>query len=425
MTSFLDGLERRRADCYAQAEALLTRVQAENRTNLTPAESKELRGYQETLRGLDEHIEDLRTDEARSSIPVKYANLRRGGGGREVRSAGRLAPLGFTDQEMRAAHAKLSRGEPATLETRDFTTGVPLIPPELFPIPTFPRHEARLMDRLRGYQLDAPSLEYVQVTSVSGAAAVVGEGQPKPELDMPATKVITTALKLACHVGISWENINDYDAFTTAVTNELLKRVVDAENQQLVYGTGGTTELSGMTTTPGILSMAATGTTASPPNNYDDVAGAIAALRTGPALAEPDLLLLHPNTWASIRTQKDLYGRYLATPDPTEETAETVWGVDVLQSTQFNAGEAVLLDSNLMGYVAVRESLVLRIGYAGVDFISNILRHLAEERLNLAVERPAAICHITGLPTAAPLGTSSTGKPAAPHEGSKLSAAKK
>jgi hypothetical protein len=119
-------------------------------------------------------------------IHERYRNLRRGGGGgREARSAGRLAPLGFTDEQMRAAHAKLSRGEPAQLETRDFTTGVPLIPPELFPIPTFPRHEARLMDRLRGYQLDAPSLEFVQVTSVSGAAAVVGEGQSNPNWTCP------------------------------------------------------------------------------------------------------------------------------------------------------------------------------------------------------------------------------------------------
>jgi hypothetical protein len=30
------------------------------------------------------------------------------------------------------------------------------------------------------------------------------------------------------------------------------------------------------------------------------------------------------------------------------------------------------------------------------------VRWIAEERLNFAIERPSAICHITGLPTAAP-----------------------
>jgi HK97 family phage major capsid protein len=158
-----------------------------------------------------------------------------------------------------------------------------------------------------------------------------------------------------------------------------------------------------MLTTSGILTFAATGTTASPPNNFDDIAGAIAALRTGPALAEPDLILMHPNTWANIRTQKDTLGRYLTTPDPTDDQAEQVWGIDVLQSTAFAAGTGILLDTTLFGRVAVREALTLRVGYANDDLVRNILRYVGEERLNLAVERPAAICQITGLPTAAPL----------------------
>jgi hypothetical protein len=75
----------------------------------------------------------------------------------------------------------------------------------------------------------------------------------------------------------------------------------------------------------------------------------------------------------------------------------------------------VLLDSALFGRVAVRESLVMRVGYGVVggvsDFVSNIMRWIAEERLNLAVERPAVICHITGLPTAAPTVAVTESKP--------------
>jgi hypothetical protein len=48
---------------------------------------------------------------------------------------------------------------------------------------------------------------------------------------------------------------------------------------------------------------------------------------------------------------------------------------------------------------------VLRMGYSGTDFTQNIIRCVCEERLNLAVERPAAILHITALPTAAPTTT--------------------
>ena len=56
----------------------------------------------------------------------------------------------------------------------------------------------------------------------------------------------------------------------------------------------------------------------------------------------------------------------------------------------------------LFGRVGVRESMVLRVGYSGTDFTDNDVRQVCEERLNLAVERPAAICWIKNLPRAAP-----------------------
>jgi hypothetical protein len=60
-------------------------------------------------------------------------------------------------------------------------------------------------------------------------------------------------------------------------------------------------------------------------------------------------------------------GRFLSTPDPTVDQAETAWGIDVLVSTQFTAGEALLVDTLLVGRVAVRGTLTLRIGYAGAE----------------------------------------------------------
>ena len=394
---FLHAMERKRESIRAGAESICMEARAAGRETLNEGEAQRLRHAQGDLRALTERIEGYRSELERAGTHPTFGAMR------AVSSAGQLAPLGFPEEEMRHAYERIRRGESAVLESRDpgFASADSLLPAQLFPIPTFPRHEDRLIDQLPGFALDAPSLEYVQVNSVTGAAGIVGEGQAKPEITMPATKLIISALKLAAHAGISWENINDYDVFSTAVKTELLKKIVDLENQQIVYGTGGTTQLSGLLTTAGILTFTATGTT----ENFTDIAGAIATLRTGPALAKPDLLLLHPDTWANIRTQKDQYGRFLATVDPTSQTAETVWDVPVVQSTEFTVGEAVLLDSTLFGRIAVRESLVLRMGYSGTDFTDNVVRWVAEERLNVAVERPAAICHITALPATAPTTT--------------------
>jgi hypothetical protein len=94
--------------------------------------------------------------------------------------------------------------------------------------------------------------------------------------------------------------------------------------------------------------------------------------------------------------------------DPSVTQVESACGLDVVQSTQFTAGEAVLVDSQLVGRVAVGEVVTFRIGYSGSDFTDNILRTVCEERLNFAIELPAAICHVTGLPATAPVATRTT-----------------
>jgi hypothetical protein len=359
------------------------------------------------LHTLDDAIEEYRSELQRAEIPEKYAHLGTRGGRMHPKAASMLSPTWFSDEQMRGAYDRTRRGESAVLESRDFSTAVGDLPAQLFAIPTFPRHEARLADRLPGFALDAPSLEYVQVNSVTGAAGVVGEGQPKPEAKFPVTPKITTAKKLAVHGGISWENVVDYDAFVTAVRTELMRLVIDLENHELVYGDATASHLDGMLAASGILTFTATGVG---PNNehFTDIAGAISTLRTGPALATPDLLLLHPNTWASLRTEQDQMGRFYVSADPSLAQVDSIWGVDVLQSTAFTPGDGVLLDTTLVGRVAVREALTVRLGYSGTDFTDNVVRTVVEERLNLAVERPAAICHITGLPATAPAVTETT-----------------
>src|SRR5262249_40808048 len=64
-----------------------------------------------------------------------------------------------------------------------------------------------------------------------------------------------------------------------------------------------------------------------------------------------------------------------------------LWGIRVLLTTQQLVGNGLLIDSSKFGYVAVRESLSMRVGYDGNDFSHNILRTLAEERLTLCVTR--------------------------------------
>jgi hypothetical protein len=166
---------------------------------------------------------------------------------RALGSAGRVNPLRFDPDELRSLHGKVMRGEPGRIEARLGFTGVSdELPAQLFPTPLFPQHEDRIVNRLPGMMTEAPSVEYIRVTSVTGNPEIVPEGGVKPELLMPTEPVIATVQKLAAHVGISWEATQDWDAFVQAVQTELTSRTVDLENAEIINGDGTTGPMEGL-----------------------------------------------------------------------------------------------------------------------------------------------------------------------------------
>ena len=96
-------------------------------------------------------------------------------------------------------------------------------------------------------------------------------------------------------------------------------------------------------------------------------------------------------------------------PDPSSDEVNQAWGVPVLETVVCPDGEGWLLDTTKFGRLALRESLIVRMGYANDDLVRNILRYVAEERCVLTVERPAAVLHLTTLPT---LAATETDEPA-------------
>ncbi len=94
--------------------------------------------------------------------------------------------------------------------------------------------------------------------------------------------------------------------------------MVQVENEELLYGTG-TGYFAGFFSTSGILRhnvAGATDTTA-----LGAIEQAIEQMRSGPALAEPDLFITSPSSWSALRRIKYDLHRYILSPDPTREEA--------------------------------------------------------------------------------------------------------
>jgi HK97 family phage major capsid protein len=399
----LEKMRTKLAHRKAVLEAFLVEKRDAGVTELRGADQVRFTNMSDDYRAYRDRVDDYAAEVDRcGSLPAGLAAAANRAAGRTRRGLPCASPMSFDQDELRELHAKLMRGESGRIECRDFSSATPLLPAMLYPVPTMPIHESRLADHLSSFAIDAPSLEYVQVNSVTGAAAVVAEGTQKPEIVMDTTQVTIPALKIACHGGVSWESINDWPTFGQYVQQELMARIRDTENSQLLYGTGGSTQLAGMLTQSGIITHDAAGDTASGESALDSVEKAIAALRSGPSLAEPTVFVTSPLTWSALRRIKDSMNRFILSPDPSEDEADTLWGIDVLVSTQVHPGDGVLIDATKMGRICVREVIGLRMGYgvvAGVsDFTANIVRSVVEERLNLATERPSAVCFVKNLP---------------------------
>jgi HK97 family phage major capsid protein len=189
----------------------------------------------------------------------------------------------------------------------------------------------------------------------------------------------------------------DWTNFTSYAQTEMTRQLIDVENAELLNGSGTGGNLTGFLNTSGILThnfaTDPAGTT-----SLDAVELSIAQLRVGTALAEPDLLVLHPSTWAAMRRTKSTTGEYIVQPDPTRGAVNTLWGLPVLVTTQLAAGAGLLLDTTKFGKVLVREGITVKTGTDNDDFSRNITRFVIEERLTLTVERPSAVLAIAGLP---------------------------
>lgn len=226
----------------------------------------------------------------------------------------------------------------------------------------------------------------------------MAEGALKPEVTLNVNKLIVAVVKLAATLALSREIYADWDAFSNYALAELQRQVVDVENLQLLNGQGTGTDMTGFFNTPGILVHDCSTDTGTGDTVWDSFEKSIAELRVGSALAEPDLAIFHPTDWSTARRVKDGFSRFIVAPDPSTDQVNEVWGVPVLTTTQCPLGHGLFIDTMKFGRVAIREPLSMFFGFANDDLLRNLLRWVAEERLVLTVERPAAVLAIKSLP---------------------------
>ncbi len=263
----------------------------------------------------------------------------------------------------------------------------------LTPFP-FLRDKARVASLIPVEPTSAPTIFYFRGSTGASAAAAVAEGAAKPESSPVWSQISAPVRKIAHFTRINDEVLQDFSNFSQVVGQELLAGLIDAENAQLLTGSGATPNLTGLLTTSGILTRSR-----GADSNLDAVAKAKADLRVGASFTEPDAIVIHPTNLMSIQTQKDADGRYI-TNDPAAAGPEMLFNMKVVATTKMTLNTALVGNFKEAARIYLRMPPtvdVAQLGGGTTEFISNTTLVRCEERLALAVPRPTSLCSITGL----------------------------
>jgi HK97 family phage major capsid protein len=281
------------------------------------------------------------------------------------------------------------------------TTASPIIQPNVQGgIQELRLRRLTIADLLATGTTDGGVVRYVREATNVNAAAGVNEGDLKPESTITFDTVDEPVRKIATFLPISDEMLEDASQLRSYLDGRLRLFVQHEEERQLLSGTGTAPQLRGILNRTGIQTVAK-GAGASV---LDALYTAITNIRVN-SLVEPDGIVMHPTNYAAIRTQKDGQGQYYGGGPFTGAygnsgglAPDNVWGLPVVVTPAIAVNTALVGAFASQAQMFRRGGLTVEASNSHADFFQrNFTAIRAEERLALAVYRPAAFHTITAL----------------------------
>lgn len=304
--------------------------------------------------------------------------------------------LVLPDAELREMHEAVSRGKSFRAQVKELTStaggDLPLTEVVVPPV-AFRREPTRIASLIPFTTSPSPVVVFYTTTGTAAADAVA-EGAIKPESDINYTPTEGRATKIAHRARATDEALKDIPSFAAVLQQDMVAGVIEAENRELLSAVVGGAHMF-----PGLLNVAGIGTVTRDSAVSESIPDAIerATLepRIGGSYVAPDGLVMNPTDWSAIRRTKDSDGRYIVTVDPTTPGAMTLWGLNVVLTTQIPAGTALVgaFADSTVGYIV--DGLTVESDRSGDDFDRNKTSLRAEERLILTAPRPAGLVKVT------------------------------
>lgn len=110
-----------------------------------------------------------------------------------------------------------------------------------------PERRQRIRQFLPQGTTNSNAIWYIEETAFTDNTDITAEGDPKPENDLTLTQQSSPVTKIAAHFDVSEEMLEDIDYMSSHISLRGTEKYFNKEDQQLLYGTGNSNQLTGLT----------------------------------------------------------------------------------------------------------------------------------------------------------------------------------
>ncbi|WP_232629151.1 phage major capsid protein [Methylobacterium sp. Leaf118] len=252
-------------------------------------------------------------------------------------------------------------------------------------IVNLPDRTLRVRDLITPGQTNSNNIEYPVETTYTNAAAMVAEGAKKPESSL-AFDMRSAPVRTLAHIfKASRQLLDDAAGLVSYIDGRARYGLRFAEEAQILYGNGTGQNLAGIMPQASAYAAPFAVTGETPIDRLR-----LAILQATLALYPATGIVLNDTDWAKIEMIKDTQGRYLI-GNPQGNIAANLWGLPVATTLAMTANDFLVGAFRAGAQLFDRMAIEVLLSTENVDdFEKNMITIRAEERLGLAVYRPAA-----------------------------------
>jgi len=249
-----------------------------------------------------------------------------------------------------------------------------------------PAEFIRIRDFIPIVPITSNTMYYVKENVLVNGAAVQTEGSAKGEVSTTWTQAAAPVATIACWTKVSEQMFDDMPMLLGYFQYKYINDLLDVEDTQLVYGSGVTPNITGLSINAANYSDYLAISTV---QRIDVILNAITQLRI--AKYRPTAVFINPADYLKIVTTKDTTGQYIFQTDVRMGIIiASIGGCPLVQSTAITADDFLIGDFRTGALIGDRMSPSVVIDREQDDFTKNLLTIRFEERLAMAQLRPNA-----------------------------------